>query len=262
MDRVLLLFLCLLAQWIYQVSNFKSSFVSITFSSKHISTFSSKTRYPHAHLHIVVSFQFQIHSSLNITAGHFPRQSDNLIQSKHGFILSYSERLSRLNSNARATLTPLWFKVIPQSVTPCLHLHLTHGLNAVVRSELRADERRWYHGKPTKSLVNLSNREQATRGATPISILHRLHGFRPYLKEGLTSWPRPRHHWPWFRDVCLMAQTNNILLKLNTDGVINVGVSLMKYCWMEDVCTMKYSDNNTLRPSSSFQSLKNANFNI
>ncbi len=71
MDRVLLLFLCLLAQWIYQVSNFKSSFVSITFSSKHISTFSSKTRYPHAHLHIVVSFQFQIHSSLNITAGHF-----------------------------------------------------------------------------------------------------------------------------------------------------------------------------------------------
>lgn len=153
MDRVLLLFLCLLAQWIYQVSNFKSSFVSITFSSKHISTFSSKTRYPHAHLHIMVSFQFQIHSSLNITAGHFPRQSDNLIQSKHGFILSYSERISRLNSIAQATLTPLWFKVIPQSVTPCLHLHLTYGLNAVVRSELRADERRWYHGKPTKSLV-------------------------------------------------------------------------------------------------------------
>lgn len=168
--------------------------------------------------------------------------------------------LPRLNSSARATLTPLWFKVTPQSVTPCLHLHLTYGLNAVVRSELRADERRWYLGKPTKSLVNLSNREQAMRGVTPGPSSTRLQTV--YIKDGLTSWPRPRNHWPWFTDVCLMAQTNNILLKLNTDGVINVGVSLMKNCWMEHVCTMKYSDDNTLRPSSSFQSLENAYFNI
>lgn len=59
-----------------------------------------------------------------------------------------------------------------------------------------------------------------------------------------------------------MAQTINILLKLNTDGVINVGVSLMKNCCMEHACTMKYSNDNTLRPNSSLQSLENAHFNI
>lgn len=142
----------------------------------------------------------------------------------------------------------LWFKVIPQSNTPPLCLHLTYGLNDVVRSELRADERRRYLSWATKSLANLSNQEQATQGA--------IHGpsYIHTVSERSSRQPcevLTRHHRPWFTDVCLMAQTNYILLKLNADGVINVGVRLMKYCWMEHVCTMKYSDDNTRRSNSS-----------
>lgn len=173
-------------------------------------------------------------------------------------IPSGSERLPRLSSNAPVTLTVIQgdssVNNTPSMSSP--HIWFECCQQSVVNWELMRDAGISVSPQSHWQIWVIRNRQQgATPGPTSIHMVSQRSSHQPF--EVLT-----RHHRSWFTDVCLMAQTNNILLKLNADGVINVGVRLMKNCWMEHVCTMKYSDDNTRRPNSSLWTLENAHFNI